>query len=58
MRFHNALSAIFPGTIARTPLPISAVDPSGVSRRSLALRFFSSGPWHAKQVSDKTGRTS
>ena len=41
----------FPGTM--TP---AVVAPVGVSSRKSALRFFSSGPWQAKQRSARRGR--
>src|SRR5206468_1652068 len=35
-----------------------AKSPSSVSSRRLATRRLSSGPWHAKQLSERMGRTS
>src|SRR5262245_35143424 len=58
MRVSSSLSSGLPGTMARPPLRNSPKAPARVSRRSLALRCASSGPWQLKQVSDRIGRTS
>ena len=58
IRSMRSLSSGLPGTIA-TPPPLSLLKaPSFVSSRSPALRFRSSGPWQAKQLSERIGRTS
>src|SRR5512147_3135538 len=51
MRWISSLSFDLPGTMIDL-----AKAPSLVSRRSRALRAFSSGPWQAKQFSDRMGR--
>jgi hypothetical protein len=48
----SSLSAGFPGTIAESVAPLR------VSNRSLAVRSFGSGPWQAKQLFARIGRTS
>ena len=58
IRAISSLSSGLPGTIARAPLSVSAKAPSWVSSRSPALRALSSGPWQAKQLSERIGRTS
>ena len=58
IRAISSLSPGLPGTIARPPLSSSANAPSWVSSRSPALRALSSGPWQAKQWSERIGRTS
>ena len=57
-RFMTELRSGWPGTIAGSPdlPPLRAA--SSVSRRSLPLFLLSSGPWQAKQVSEKIGRMS
>ena len=54
IRWISRLLAVLPGTmtLAREKAP------SRVSKCSLALRCFSSGPWHAKQFSARIGRMS
>src|SRR5262245_2530472 len=56
MRENSSLSWGLPGTMATPPRFSLANAPSLVSSRSFALRDFSSGPWQAKQLSDKIGR--
>ena len=46
-----------PGT-SGPGLPASPCRPSRVSRRVSASRLFLSGPWHAKQRSERIGRIS
>ena len=58
IRAISSLSSGLPGTIARSPLSSSAKAPSWVSSRRPALRALSSGPWQAKQWSERIGRTS
>jgi len=53
MRWTTPLWSGFPGTTA--PFLIATARSSS---RSLAERFFSSGPWHLKHLSDNIGRTS
>ena len=55
--WYSLLSAAFPGTITWYP-PRSAKAPSFVSRRRFTIRCFSSGPWQAKQLSERIGRIS
>ena len=57
MRCQTSLLARSPGTMGVPPL-CSRVASSGRSRRSLALRDFSSKPWHEKQFSERMGRMS
>ena len=57
IRLNNSLSALLPGTITVFP-SLTRNAPSLVSSRNFALRAFSSGPWHLKQLSEKIGRTS
>ncbi len=54
MRLINRLFKESPGTIT----PVLAKAPSFVSNRSPAFLCAASGPWHAKQLSDRIGRTS
>src|SRR5262249_27407608 len=57
MRRNSSLLPGSPGT--RIFLPSrSPKGPSSVSRRRSALRWFLSGPWQAKQLSARMGRTS
>ena len=58
IRTISSLSSGLPGTIARPPLSSLANAPSFVSSRRPALRVLSSGPWQAKQLSERIGRTS
>src|SRR6185436_6510428 len=46
------------GTIATSPDLAGLKASSLRSKRSLALRSFSSGPWHLKQLSERIGRIS
>ena len=54
----SSLSSGLPGTMARPPSLSFANAPSLVSSRKPAFRALSSGPWQAKQWSDRIGRTS
>ena len=54
----RSLSSGFPGTTAAPPDLSLASIPSLVSSRKPALRCLSSGPWQAKQFSERTERTS
>jgi hypothetical protein len=56
-RSSTRLASGSPATIAKPDLR-AAVAPSNVSRRSFAWRLPASGPWHAKQRSERIGRTS
>jgi len=58
IRAMSSLSSIFSGTIAREPLSTSAVARSNVSSRRPACRLALSGPWQAKQLSERIGRMS
>src|SRR5215470_6870301 len=51
------LVALLPGAIIRYP-PRSAKKLSLLSSRKFPWRPSSSGPWHAKQVSERIGRMS
>ncbi len=55
MRRMSSLCAGLPGMMTASFVRSA---PSRVSRRRLASRFFSSGPWQAKQLSEKSGSTS
>src|SRR5262245_40082154 len=52
----SSLSEDFPGTTANPPPRSSLSALSLMSRRSFALRSFSSGPWQRKQLSERMGR--
>ena len=54
----RSLSSGLPATIAAPPDLSLANAPSLVSSRRPALRARSSGPWHAKQLSERMERTS
>ena len=58
IRATSSLAATSSGTIAREPLSSSAVACSAVSSRSPACRLALSGPWQAKQLSERIGRMS
>ena len=58
IRATSSLSSIFSGTIARAPLSSSSIATSGISSRSPACRLPLSGPWQAKQLSERIGRMS
>ena len=53
----SSLASGSPGFTAWMP-SLRTVAPSGVSRRSLPLRFLASKPWQAKQLSERIGRMS
>src|SRR5437660_6248298 len=53
MRFTSSLLSGLPGTIASFSSAASRR-----SRRNFALRWFLSGPWQAKQFSERIGRMS
>src|SRR5688572_15920147 len=55
MRRTSSLLAVSPGTIARLPL-WSWMASSRRSRRSLAFRELSSGPWQLKHLLEMSGR--
>src|SRR5262249_13728574 len=58
MRSMSLLLVRSPGTMAKSP-DLAALKASSLrSNRSLALRSFSSGPWHLKQLSERMGRIS
>src|SRR5581483_466133 len=57
MRRYSSLAVESPGLTVWYP-PRSANTPSRVSRRKPASRLFASGPWHVKQLSDRSGRMS
>ena len=52
------LASGLPGTIAVSPDSAGFTACSRMSSRSLLSRFFSSGPWQAKHLSERIGRTS
>ena len=54
----TSLAALSPATMAGAPLSPARRDPSSVSSRKPPLRAFSSGPWQAKQASERIGRMS
>ena len=54
----SSLAAASSGTIARRPLSSSAVACSKVSSRRPACRLPLSGPWQAKQFSERIARMS
>src|SRR5581483_4089245 len=57
MRWKRRLAAESPETMTGFP-ERSANMPSLKSNRKLAIRCFSSGPWQAKQLSERIGRIS
>ena len=57
-RAMSSLAATSSGTIAREPLSSSATACSATSSRRPACRLPLSGPWQAKQFSDRIGRMS
>jgi hypothetical protein len=57
IRLINSLSEGVPGTTAAES-SLDAIAPARVSSRNLALRSSASGPWHAKQLSERIGRIS
>ena len=58
IRATSSLASMSSGTIARVPLSNSSVALSATSRRSPACRLALSGPWQAKQLSERIGRMS
>src|SRR5437868_949117 len=52
------LLVVSPGTMAKFPDLAAFRASSFRSKRSLALRSFSSGPWHLKHLSERIGRIS
>ena len=58
MRRYNSLADASPATTAKRPLPISCFAEASTSRRIFVLRFPASGPWQAKQRSERIGRLS
>ena len=58
IRNASELSSTFPGTTAASPDSSLARTPSWTSSRSFAFRCLSSGPWQAKQLSERIGLTS
>src|SRR5437870_3746615 len=58
MRSIILLLAGSPGTIGMSPDLAGLKGSSLRSNRSLALRPWSSGPWHLKQLSERMGRIS
>src|SRR5437870_11804421 len=54
--WYSRLAALLPGTMIRYPSR-SPNTLSGVSNRKLPWRLPSSGPWQAKQASERMGRT-
>lgn len=63
IRAQTALASGFPGTTGTRGTCEAGPgrfpnSPSRVSSRSPACRFAESGPWHAKQLSESTGRMS
>src|SRR5258708_6865212 len=57
IRLKTSLAAGFPFTMGALPF-LGAVESSGRSKRSPALRAAESGPWQGKQFSARIGRTS
>src|SRR5215472_8290001 len=55
--WYSRLAALLPGAMMRYP-PRSTNTFSLVSSRKLPWRLSSSGPWQAKQASERIGRTS
>ena len=58
MRAISSLAFRSPGTIAASPDAAGRNASSRTSSRKSAFRAFASGPWHAKQFSDRMGRIS
>ena len=58
IRATSSLAATSSGTIARAPLSSSLVACSATSSRRPACRLPLSGPWQAKQLSERIGRMS
>ena len=54
----NSLDSGWPGTMARSPLSSAAMAVSNWSRRKPPSTCLASGPWQARHLSDKIGRTS
>src|SRR5262245_25411227 len=55
MRAMSWLLTRSPGTIAYSPDLAALKASSLTSNRNFALRSFSSGPWHLKQLSERIG---
>src|SRR5436190_2548774 len=58
MRDQSSLSFRFPGIMAGSRFGVFSNRPSLISRRRPAFRLLASGPWQAKQLSDRIGRMS
>ena len=58
IRATSSLASTFSGTMARAPLSSSLVACSATSSRRPACRLPLSGPWQAKQLSERIGRMS
>ena len=58
MRTNSSLVSGFPGAMATFPDFAGRRASSRTSRRRLALRCWASGPWQAKQCSERMGRMS
>ena len=58
MRATSVLFSASPGTIAMSPDFAGLIAASRTSSRNPAFWFALSGPWHAKQLSERMGRMS
>ena len=57
IRLTSSLSSGLPGTMGMAPEAAGFTASLRTSRRSLAFRALSSGPWHLKQCRARIGRT-